>query len=325
MQVGEDGAESLAAVALDKAAVGALGRVAGGDLGAHVAGQLVRHPRVRVHQPEEGLVGPARLVHFQNRDAQPFLEDLRGVNRRAARRDAAHVNLVHQGRGITFQFAAVEQRLDDIDVRQMHPAGGIGIVEDEDVAGVRVVAIPGDERLHAVREGAEMQRHGQAVGDRLAVPVAQAGRIVHRIAHDRGIGRAHDDQRHLVGDRRQGVAHHLQGDRIGVAARAAHSAPSFSSTIFCAASRRAVQPGGTTQVASYSSTISGPPRSAAVRASRGTTGTFGRPAAAPKKAGRAPPAFAPPGFGFGAGLSTATVATARRVTLSTATASARWP
>ena len=209
MQVGEDRAEGLAAVFLHQPAVGALRRGAGGDLGAHVAGELVRHAAVLVHQPEEGLVRPAFLNHFQDRNAQTFLEDFRGVDRRAARRDAAHVDLVDQRRGVAFQFAIVEQRLDDIDVRQMHAAGGVGIVEDEYVARLCVVAVFVNQRFHRVREGTQMQGHGQAVGHSRAVPVAQAGRIIHRIAHDGGIGRAHDDQRHLVGDRRQGVAHHF--------------------------------------------------------------------------------------------------------------------
>jgi hypothetical protein len=89
-----------------------------------------------------------------------------------------------------------------------------------------------------------MQRHGEPVRDNAPLAVAEAGRVVHRIAHDRGIGGAHDDQRHLVGDRRERVLHHLHRDRIGVGAHGGHSRESW---MLPAASTRAVQPGGTTR------------------------------------------------------------------------------
>ena len=70
------------------------------------------------------------------------------------------------------QRALPEDRLDDIDVGEMS-APGVGVVEDEDIAGVGVVAVGGANGLHGVGDGAEVQREGQALRDQLA---GRAGR-----------------------------------------------------------------------------------------------------------------------------------------------------
>ena len=83
---------------------------------------------------------------------RPFLEDLARVHGGAARRDAAHVDLVDQRRRVPLKRVVVEDRLDDIDVGQMHPAGDIGVVEDEDVAGMNVVGVLPRQLDHRVRK-----------------------------------------------------------------------------------------------------------------------------------------------------------------------------
>ncbi|MDP7603352.1 MAG: hypothetical protein QF546_05895, partial [Alphaproteobacteria bacterium] len=85
----------------------------------------------------------------------------------------------------------------------MHAATAVGIVPDEHVAGPHVAAIILDELGQGIGERAQVQRHGQTIRDGPALGVAKPRRIIHGIAHDRGIGGAHDDQRHLVGDRAQ--------------------------------------------------------------------------------------------------------------------------
>ena len=88
-------------------------------------------------------------------------------------------------------------------------------------------------------------RQGQTLRDQLAVAVAERGRVVHRVADDRRVGAAHDDERHLVGDRGEAVLDHLERDRVD--RDGGHRASSSMSML--PAVERARQPGGTTQVA----------------------------------------------------------------------------
>ena len=92
-----------------------------------------------------------------------------------------------------------------------------------------------------------------------AVAVAERGRVVHRVADDRRVGAAHDHERHLVGDRRERVLDHLERDRDR-SRRPSGIELDVDVAVARRASRR--QPGGTTQVESYSSTSSGPSRGA---------------------------------------------------------------
>ena len=61
-----------------------------------------------------------------------------------------------------------------------------------------------------------MARQRQALGDELAVGVAERGRVVHVVLEHARIGRAEDGQRHLVGDREDRVPEQLEDDRIGL-------------------------------------------------------------------------------------------------------------
>jgi hypothetical protein len=67
-----------------------------------------------------------------------------------------------------------------------------------------------DQILHRIEEAAEMQRRGEALGERVAGGVADRCRVVHGVAHDGGIGGAHDDQRQFVGDGVERVLDYLQ-------------------------------------------------------------------------------------------------------------------
>ena len=76
----------------------------------------------------------ARLVELQQRNAQTFLLDFGGIDRDAARHDAADIGVMRDGRGKAGEPSLHENRLQDIDVRQMLAAGAIRIVGDQDVA-----------------------------------------------------------------------------------------------------------------------------------------------------------------------------------------------
>src|SRR5207245_5752060 len=80
--------------------------------------------------------------------------------------------------------------------------------------------------------------------------IAQRRRVIHRVAHHRRIRATHEHERHLVGDRRERVLDHLERYEI-------HHSPA-SITILPCVSSSALAPGGTMQVASNSSTMSGP-------------------------------------------------------------------
>ena len=95
-------------------------------------------------------------------------------------------------------LALPEDRLDDEDVRDVHAAVE-RVVEDEDVARLDRVAVLREQRGHRVRHRAQVQRDGHALGDHLALGVAQRRGVVEAVAHDGRVGRAVQRQRHLVG------------------------------------------------------------------------------------------------------------------------------
>src|SRR5437868_359462 len=102
-----------------------------------------------------------------------------------------------------------------------------------------------------------MQCRGQALSHHAALPIADRGRVIERVAHDRAVGAAHQYERHLVGNRVEPVLDHLEGDRVDIVP---HVTSSAERRMLPPPSRLATQPGGTRQVASYSSMIAGPAR-----------------------------------------------------------------
>src|ERR1041384_4168385 len=98
------------------------------------------------------------------------------------------------------------------------------------------------------------------------------------------MGGAHERDRGLISQRVHLALHDLERDRIHPRRRQAHSA---SSTRLPCPSTEAEKPGGTTQVASYSSTIAGPVtvvRSSSRRATIGveTASPYSGPKYAPR-------------------------------------------
>jgi len=126
--------DGLRAVALDEAQERRLGDVAGGQLGAHVPQDADGHAHVLLDEPEERLVRLAGVVHLHRRDAEAFLVRLRRLRVVGAGDPTAHVGLVADRRYERQALAPVEDRLQDEDVRQVHPALE-RVVQAVDVAG----------------------------------------------------------------------------------------------------------------------------------------------------------------------------------------------
>ena len=211
--------DAVGAVARHQVGHAARGDLAGGELAADVAQHAAGHAHVAVDHAEQRGVGLAALVEFQRRDAQALGVDLGAVGRIGARHAPADIGVVADRRGIGDRLAVRcrgEQRLEDEDVRQVHPAV-IRVVVDQDVALGDVVAEMPQHRLQRHRDRAEMPRQCEALCGQPALRVAQRGAVVHDVLQHPGIGGAVDRQHHLVAQRGDGVAEQLFGDRIGCA------------------------------------------------------------------------------------------------------------
>ena len=85
------------------------------------------------------------------------------------------------------------------------------------------------DRGHGRRHRAQMPRQRQALRGELAVGVGKARRVVHVVLQHARVGGPEDRERHLVGDREDGVLEELEGDRVGFGGHA------LSSHRWCAA------------------------------------------------------------------------------------------
>ena len=112
-------------------------------------------------------------------------------------------------------------RLDDVDVGQVHAVGDVRIVEDVDVAGRHAALEVAHEAGHGVVEGAQMHGRGEPLRQRLAAVVEDGGGEIHGVADDAGIGRAHEVERHVVGDGVEAALQNLEQEGIDVAAHGA--------------------------------------------------------------------------------------------------------
>src|SRR5262245_20941373 len=175
-------------------------------------------------------------------------------------------------------------RLDDVDVGQVHAASGIGVVEDEDVAGSDATFETTHEAGHRIVEGTKMHGRGQPLRQGLAAVIEDSGGEIHRVAHDSGIGGAHEVERHVVGDRVEAAFEDFQQKGIDIVAHglSRHSPGERSIKISPWASRAAVASAGTTTVPSYSSMISGPRRGVSLRPPLAMMGVVIIPQAGPK-------------------------------------------
>ena len=131
---------------------------AGRDLGEIVAAPFGRHTDVEQDQVQEVLLEDAFPEQADHRDAQAFLVNLRQTAGHAAGHGAADIGMVgdvaHEGD----ELALEKHRHRHVDIRQVGPAGDMGIVGDEQVAVAQVVAEAGEQALHQPAHGGEMDR-----------------------------------------------------------------------------------------------------------------------------------------------------------------------
>ena len=115
------------------------------------------------------------------------------------------------GKGDALSFP--EHGLGDEDVGDVHAAVE-GVVENENIALLHLVAEAGKERLHCEGHRAEVQWDGDALGNHLAIGIAERGRVVETVADDGRVGGAVEGHSHFVGGSGEGVLHDLAGDGI---------------------------------------------------------------------------------------------------------------
>ncbi len=96
----------------------------------------------------------------------------------------------------------------------MLAAREVGIVADEHVAGRDPSWVLADQVPHGVVEAAEVHRRRQPLRQVRAGGITERRREIHRIPHDRRVRRLHEDQGHLVRNRLERVAQHLEQNRI---------------------------------------------------------------------------------------------------------------
>ena len=112
---------------------------------------------------------------------------------------------------------AREDRGRDVDVGQVLALGGVGVVEDEHVAGVDAPVVLVDELSHRVVEAAHVHGRADPLGEGQPFGVEQRGGEVERVAHDPRVRGAHQGERHVVGDGVEAALHELELERVDVA------------------------------------------------------------------------------------------------------------
>ena len=191
--------------------------VAGVDGRAHrldVAPHEIGDPAVVEDDVADVLVEHAGPVELGRPEAQALLEDLGRPGPHAGRHRAPDVGGVDERVAPRDDPVAVEDRPQDVDVGEMRAegAGQVGVVRDDDVAGLVPVEVV-EGVLHVEPEvggGPELP----GVRDVLAAGRDQAGGEVGGLLHEGRVGGALHDARHVLHDGLVVVAEHLEQDAI---------------------------------------------------------------------------------------------------------------
>ena len=201
------------AVALDQLEVAPLAGRDRHDLRAQVAERLLGQAHVHGDDVDQLLVDLAAAAVLHDGDLDPLGVD---VGRDRAER-AAHVEPVRHAAGEADQLPLVEDRHGEGEVVEV-AAGRVGVVGDEDVAGVDVlVAVVLDLRAHRLGHAADEHRQAKPDRERLALLREQADGEVQRLVDDEVVGGPRQVGLHLLGDRDEASADDL--DRDGVHGR----------------------------------------------------------------------------------------------------------
>ncbi len=217
--LGDAGLDRLAAVARDQFGVAPRAELAGRDLRAHVAQRRVRIAGVVADDLPQRLVALAGLVDLQRAHLDAFGIDVARAVGAEALPHAADVDPVGAVGGEADQLAAVEARRIEHDVVEML-AADLALVHDDDVArreAVEAVALDavGDRDAEI---GEEDRQAAAVLRDHPRLGVDQPAAIVADLVDHHVVGGLGQRVRHLVGIGDDGVAHHLDGDRMGFVA-----------------------------------------------------------------------------------------------------------
>jgi hypothetical protein len=157
----------LGAVFREELTVTALTDRTRGKLRAHVPDQLHRHACVLFKDAQQHLVRLAGLVELHDRQANSFLENLGRVDGGGARCDAADVAMMRHRAGPAFDGAVMEDRLHDVEVGQVLPAGAVRVVIEINVTRLSGRRVISHQDAHPVRERAELNSKRQPLRDEL--------------------------------------------------------------------------------------------------------------------------------------------------------------
>ena len=210
---GQDGA---LAVFVEQLVHAARREAAGGHLRLHVAERGFRKADVVLEHAVERLVDLALAVDLELIELQALEPGIGHLRAGAeAGRGAADVDPVRPHHGEHQELALVEIGHVDDDVVEML-AGDRLMIGDDHVARLETVA---PVALHPVHDddaeiGDEMRDAADILRDQLALGVDERGAEVAHLVDHHVVGGALQVGRHLVGDRRQGVADDLEGDRV---------------------------------------------------------------------------------------------------------------
>src|SRR5690606_27020072 len=130
----------------------------------------------------------------------------------------------------------------------------------EYAAGLRTIELRADV-LEGRRHRSQMERDRQALGDGSTLPVKDGRGEIQAVPHDLRNGAICYRHGHFVGDGAKTVEHHLLLEGISISPgprRICTDHQNLTKHKRSRSSQSATQPGGTTTVASISSTISGP-------------------------------------------------------------------
>src|SRR5438067_8478948 len=300
--------------------------MAGGKLGTQVAQNFGGDTHVGTQQVQEICVDVPIAAQPHHGNAQALLINLGRVPAIAARNATTHVRMVRDGYGEGHESFGIEYRLEYKEVWQVR-AALVRIIEHERIARAKCPTEPSHQRLHRIRDRSQVKRQRKTLRDQLAVLIANSRGQVHRALQVGRIRRPHQRECHLVHNGLQAVADQLGGDRI----RLVHAAAAGVMTRLLRWSRLMSQPGGTTVVASYSSTISGPGEAAPPTWLRATTRVGSNPCRGPKYARRVLSGSVSTSMSVSQDSSTAARTShaarpsTRMCTISTGSPAARWP
>ena len=232
---------------------------AGGDLRLHVSDDELCGPHVVAQEAPDPLVAPALLLDLDRVELEALGVRVGRVDDPArARCQRAEIEVVGGGRRVGDELAAVEDGDDEADVGLVRRAV-VGVVVDDDVARPPLLADLGKASVDAADvagERAGLQRRGlRRLRELPRLGVADHAAEVLGLADDRRVGHPRQLVAHLDRDRLQRARDHRGGDRVDPSGgRRAH----LLRIRLPEASARAVQPGGTTVVASRWKTTAAP-------------------------------------------------------------------